>query len=198
MAHPAECHTINVTGTLNVLLAAHRHGIKRVVYASSAVPCMATHNQPAKQEGSIGKSLSPYGTSKHINEIYGQMMHSCFRECRQLVCATSMYLDPARILRGPMHRGHCPVDCCHAKWAGRFSSTEKEKRRATTATWVTSSRQNLLAATTDNPAAFGSKFNVGLGNPTSIKELFEMLQRLVKAECGIDVPPAIRRGLCLG
>ena len=77
MEKPDECHAINVTGTLNVFLAAQKAGVKQVAYASSS----AVYGDDAletKHEESIGKCLSPYAASKRMNEIYAQTLHTSF------------------------------------------------------------------------------------------------------------------------
>ena len=77
MDKPADCNDINVTGTLNVMIAAHGAGIRRFVYASSSA-VYGDDELPAKREDSIGKPLSPYAASKYINEVYASTMLTCY------------------------------------------------------------------------------------------------------------------------
>jgi UDP-glucose 4-epimerase len=66
---PRECHEINATGTLNVLLAAKQAGVRRVVMASTAA---AYGNNPAlpKRETMRPEPESPYGLTKVTGEYY--------------------------------------------------------------------------------------------------------------------------------
>jgi UDP-glucose 4-epimerase len=71
VADPVTSNEINVTGTLNVLIAAREAGVKRVGYAASS---SAYGDQPgdAKIESMQPRPLSPYGVSKLAGEYYCQ------------------------------------------------------------------------------------------------------------------------------
>jgi len=71
MENPLECHRSNVTGFLNVLMAARAAKAKRFVYASSSAVYGDDPVLP-KVEDRIGKPLSPYAASKSMNEIYAE------------------------------------------------------------------------------------------------------------------------------
>ena len=66
---PRECHEVNATGTLNVLLAAREAGVKRVVMAATAA---AYGNNPElpKRESMRPEPESPYGLTKVTGEYY--------------------------------------------------------------------------------------------------------------------------------
>ena len=67
---PFECHDSNVLGTLNVLAAARKHGVKRLVYSGSST---FYGNHPGVQnEKDAGDFLNYYGLTKHIGELYVQ------------------------------------------------------------------------------------------------------------------------------
>ena len=61
----------NVSGTLNMLEAAHRRKVKKFIYASSSSVYGDTHTFPQK-EGSEGNPLSPYAVSKCANEDWAR------------------------------------------------------------------------------------------------------------------------------
>src|SRR5882724_4800206 len=69
MADPANTHSSNVDGFVNVLLAARTAGARRVVYASSS-SVYGDDTADLKVERQLGRPLSPYATSKLVNEIY--------------------------------------------------------------------------------------------------------------------------------
>jgi UDP-glucose 4-epimerase len=69
IADPATTHDVNVTGTLNVLIAARDCGVKRVVYASSSSVYGDSETLP-KHEGMTPNPLSPYAVSKLAGEHY--------------------------------------------------------------------------------------------------------------------------------
>jgi UDP-glucose 4-epimerase len=66
---PLTTHEVNITGTLNVLLAAREAGVRRVVYASSSSVYGETQELP-KHEGIAPQPLSPYALSKLAGEHY--------------------------------------------------------------------------------------------------------------------------------
>jgi UDP-N-acetylglucosamine 4-epimerase len=69
MKDPLSTHSTNASGFVNVLLAAHAAGIRRVVYASSSSVYGDEEAQP-KTEVRIGRPLSPYAATKLIDEVY--------------------------------------------------------------------------------------------------------------------------------
>lgn len=69
VADPLTTHDTNITGTLNVLLAARDAGVRRVVYASSSSVYGETPTLP-KHEEITPQPLSPYALSKLAGEHY--------------------------------------------------------------------------------------------------------------------------------
>jgi nucleoside-diphosphate-sugar epimerase len=74
---PLLTNAINVTGTLNLLLAARDAGVRSFVLASSSAVYGDDPGMP-KQEGREGRPLSPYGISKLVGEKYGEVFHDLF------------------------------------------------------------------------------------------------------------------------
>jgi UDP-glucose 4-epimerase len=69
---PLTTHEYNVTGTLNVLIAARDAGVKRVVYAASSSAYGDVEGE-YKVESMPPRPLSPYGISKLTGEYYCQV-----------------------------------------------------------------------------------------------------------------------------
>ena len=68
---PITTNDVNVSGFLNMLVAARNAGVKRFVYASSSSVYGDSKILP-KVENQIGKPLSPYAISKFANELYAE------------------------------------------------------------------------------------------------------------------------------
>ena len=67
--HPEETHDVNVTGTLNVLIASKEEGVRRVIFSASSSAYGDQKTLPLKESmTSIPKS--PYGLHKYIGEQY--------------------------------------------------------------------------------------------------------------------------------
>lgn len=77
VAEPVLAHEINVTGTLNLLLAAGKSGVKSFVFASSSAVYGDDQIFP-KKEGSEGKPLSPYAAQKFASEKYCQVFSALY------------------------------------------------------------------------------------------------------------------------
>ena len=74
---PLTTHEVNMTGTLNVFLAARDAGVKRVVYASSSSVYGETPVLP-KREDMIPQPLSPYALSKLVGEQYSSVFKQIY------------------------------------------------------------------------------------------------------------------------
>lgn len=69
---PITSNDVNVSGFLNMLVAARDNGIKRFVYAASSSTYGDSKALP-KVEEVIGKPLSPYAITKYVNELYADV-----------------------------------------------------------------------------------------------------------------------------
>jgi len=74
---PLDSHAANVTGFLNVLIAARDAGVRRFVYASSS---SVYGDQPElpQVEDRIGRPLSPYAATTRFNEVYAEVFGHCY------------------------------------------------------------------------------------------------------------------------
>ncbi|HWO43614.1 MAG TPA: NAD-dependent epimerase/dehydratase family protein, partial [Candidatus Eisenbacteria bacterium] len=66
---PFGTHATNLVGTLNLLEAARRNGVRRIVYASSAAVYGDTIELPVREEAAP-RPLSPYAADKLAGEHY--------------------------------------------------------------------------------------------------------------------------------
>jgi len=69
---PIETNSINVDGTLNVLVAARDAKVRRLVFAASSSAYGETVTQP-KVETMPAEPISPYGVTKLVGELYAQV-----------------------------------------------------------------------------------------------------------------------------
>ena len=72
IADPIITNAANVTGFLNMLVAARDAGVQRFVYAASS-STYGDHPGLPKLEDTIGKPLSPYAVTKYVNELYADV-----------------------------------------------------------------------------------------------------------------------------
>jgi UDP-N-acetylglucosamine 4-epimerase len=69
---PLTTNATNVTGFLNMLVAARDARVKRFVYAASS-STYGDHPDLPKVEDRIGNPLSPYAVTKYVNELYANV-----------------------------------------------------------------------------------------------------------------------------
>ena len=74
---PGTTNEINISGFLNMLLAAKEEGVKRFVYAASSSTYGDSKELP-KIEENIGMPLSPYAVTKYVNELYAHVFGSLY------------------------------------------------------------------------------------------------------------------------
>jgi UDP-N-acetylglucosamine 4-epimerase len=74
---PITSNDVNVSGFLNMLVAARDRGVKRFVYAASSSTYGDSEALP-KVEDKIGKPLSPYAITKYVNELYADVFKKTY------------------------------------------------------------------------------------------------------------------------
>jgi UDP-N-acetylglucosamine 4-epimerase len=85
---PITTNEINISGFLNMLVAARDEGVKRFVYAASSSTYGDSKELP-KVEERIGKPLSPYAITKYVNELYAGV----FAKTYQMECVGLRYFN---------------------------------------------------------------------------------------------------------
>jgi UDP-glucose 4-epimerase len=77
MEKPQECFDVNVTGTSILFAAARKAGVQRAVIASSAAVYGDSDAYPLSEESPL-RQLSPYATSKRVDEMYAELFTQQF------------------------------------------------------------------------------------------------------------------------
>jgi len=178
MSDPLGAHRSNVTGFLNILVAARDAGVKRFVYASSSAVYGSEPGLPAV-EGKEGKPLSPYAATKAINEVYAQ----AFAQAYGFPSIGLRYFN----VFGPRQDPEGAYAAVIPQWISALLRRQPVHINGDGETsrdfcFVTNVVQaNLLAATTTNGEAVNEVYNVALGERTSLNELFRLLQQTLRA-----------------
>jgi len=170
---PLATHAANVTGFVNMLLAARDAGVARFVYASSSA-VYGDHPVLPKLEARIGNAVSPYGLSKRVNELYAAVFAACYG-------FASVGLRYFNVF-GPRQDPESVYAAVIPAWIGALLRNQTayvngDGRAARDFCYVDNVVQaNLLAATAEDPEALDQVYNVALGEQTSLNELFEMIR----------------------
>lgn len=69
---PVSSNEVNISGFVNMLVAARDAGVHRFVYAASSSTYGDSESLP-KTEEKIGRPLSPYAVTKYVNELYADV-----------------------------------------------------------------------------------------------------------------------------
>ncbi len=189
---PLACHATNVTGTLNLLVAARDAGIRSFAYASSCAVYGDETTMPMREDR-IGRALSPYGASKLMDEAYAGLfaMHFAMRAVglryfnvfgpRQNPKGGYAAVIPAWIV-SQVNGEECVVngdggqtrDFCHV---------------------ANIVQANILAATTENANCAGRAYNIGLGGSTDLNALHRMISEKLASLDATFQPRPPRHGL---
>ncbi|MGV6845148.1 MAG: SDR family oxidoreductase [Lutibacter sp.] len=74
---PITTNNVNITGFLNMIMAAKESGVKRFIYAASSSTYGDSKSLP-KIESKIGNPLSPYAVTKYVNELYANVVSKLY------------------------------------------------------------------------------------------------------------------------
>ena len=77
ITNPITTNDVNVSGFLNMLVAARDAEVKRFVYAASSSTYGDSEALP-KVEDKIGNPLSPYAITKYVNELYAEIFFKTY------------------------------------------------------------------------------------------------------------------------
>jgi nucleoside-diphosphate-sugar epimerase len=178
---PLASNRANITGSLNILLAARDAGVKRLVYAGSS---SAYGNTPVlpKREDMPANPLSPYALQKLVAEQYCQM----FTRLYGLETVTIRYFN----VFGPRQDPGSPYSgvislFATAALAGRQPTIYGDGEQTRDFTYVANVVDGVIRACGAKGAA-GEVINVATGGRVSLKELWRTMAEIA----GSDVEPA--------
>lgn len=170
---PIKANQINVSGSLNMLVAAHEAQVKRFVYATSSAVYGDDLTLP-KVEAVVGQPLSPYSVTKYVNEVYANL----FTRLYGLECIGLRYFN----VFGPRQDPNGPYSAVIPKWFSAF--LKKQLVYINGDGLITRdfcyvddvAQANILAASVQSKEVVGEVYNVGYGQSTSLNELFELIR----------------------
>lgn len=167
----------NVTGFLNMLVAAHAAGVSRFIYAGSSATYGDDSSLP-KVESRIGRPLSPYAVTKYVNELYAEI----FARCYGFESIGLRYFN----VFGPRQDPNGAYAAVIPKWISSMVRDEPVYINGDGETtrdfcYIDNVVQaNLLAAAVDDPAAVNEVYNIALSERTTLNELFTTLRSLLE------------------
>ncbi len=171
---PLTTHSVNVGGTLNLLLSAKEAGVVRFIYASSSSVYGDTPTLPKKEE-MPANPLSPYALHKYIGEQYCQL----FAKLYGLETVSLRYFnifgpkqDPTSIYSAVIPR------FINALLDGRSPVIYGDGEQSRDFTYIDNVVQaNLLAM--EMEGLHGEVINIACGERTSLNQLLNILKNIL-------------------
>lgn len=175
---PIATNDTNVTGFLNMLVAARDARVKSFTYAASS-STYGDHPDLPKVEAKIGRPLSPYAVTKLVNEVYADVFARCYG-------FNSIGLRYFNVF-GPRQNPNGAYAAVIPKWIASMIKGEDvfingDGETSRDFSFVNNIIQaNILAARVKKEESKNQVYNVAVGQRTTLNELFECIQSQLKA-----------------
>ncbi|OGN04945.1 MAG: hypothetical protein A2746_01150 [Candidatus Yanofskybacteria bacterium RIFCSPHIGHO2_01_FULL_44_22] len=169
--NPEETHDVNVSGTLNVLLAAKDGGVKRVIYSASSSAYGDQKRMPLL-ENMPAAPKSPYGLQKYIGELYCRL----FSEVYGLPTVSLRYFN----VYGPRFNPEGPYALVIGKFIlqrklGQPLTITGDGKQTRDFTHVSDVVLANLLAMESKKVGHGEVMNIGAGSNTTINKLAKLI-----------------------
>lgn len=173
---PITSNEVNVSGFLNMLVAARDAGVQRMIYAASS-STYGDHEALPKIEERIGKPLSPYAITKYVNELYADV----FKRTYDFDTIGLRYFNVFGRKQNPegayaavipkfvmqLMKHESPVINGGGEYSRDFTYIDNVVQ------------MNLLALTTENSAALNQVYNTAYGDRTTLNDLVHHLKEIL-------------------
>lgn len=170
---PITSNEVNVSGFLNMLVAARDAQVKRFIYAASSSTYGDSESLP-KVEDIIGKPLSPYAITKYVNELYADIFHKAYG----LETIGLRYFNVFGRKQDPNGAYAAVIP----KFVMQFMKHENpiingDGNYSRDFTYIDNIIQiNECAMLTQNPLAVNTVFNAAFGDRTTLNDLVQYLK----------------------
>lgn len=181
IADPITTNSANITGFLNMLVAARDAQVKRFVYAASS-STYGDHPALPKVEEQIGKPLSPYAVTKYVNELYADV----FARTYGMQSIGLRYFNVFGRRQDPDGAYAAVIP----KWIASMIKGESvyingDGETSRDFCYIENVVQaNLLAATTQNADAINQVYNVAVNARTTLNQLFKLIKSKLALKYG--------------
>ncbi len=175
---PITTNEVNVSGFLNMLVAARDAKVKRFVYAASSSTYGDSEALP-KVEDVIGRPLSPYAITKYVDELYADI----FSRTYDLPCIGLRYFNVFGRRQDPKGAYAAVIP----KFTMQLMAHESPVINGAgdysrDFTYIDNIIQmNELAMCTNNPAAINTVYNAAVGDRTTLNQLVDYLKEFLAA-----------------
>lgn len=193
LADPITTNSANITGFLNMLVAAKDanggKGVASFTYAASS-STYGDHPALPKVEENIGKPLSPYAVTKYVNELYADV----FAKCYGFNTIGLRYFN----VFGKRQNPNGAYAAVIPKWVSSLLKGETvyingDGETSRDFSYIENAIQANLLAATSKPEARNHVYNMAVGDRTTLKQLFGLIRdNLVPYGVASTVQPEYR------
>ncbi|QHN65848.1 SDR family oxidoreductase [Bergeyella cardium] len=175
---PVTSNDVNVSGFLNMLVAARDAAVKRLVYAASSSTYGDSQSLP-KVEDVIGKPLSPYAITKYVNELYADV----FKRTYNFDTVGLRYFNVFGRRQDPNGAYAAVIPKFVIQLMNHQSPTiNGDGTYSRDFTYIDNVVQmNLLALISEDEGAINQVYNTAVGDRTTIKQMAELLKEYLSA-----------------
>ncbi len=173
---PVTTNEVNISGFLNMLVAARDAGVKRFMFAASSSTYGDSKELP-KREEVIGRPLSPYAVTKYVNELYADV----FAKTYGMEYIGLRYFNVFGRRQDPFG-AYAAVIPLFVKKLMKYESPviNGDGEYSRDFTYIDNVVQmNLLAMTTENPQAVNQVYNTAFGERTTLNQLVGYLKEFL-------------------
>jgi UDP-glucose 4-epimerase len=184
--NPVQYNAVNITGTLNVLEAARRAGVRRVVYSASSAAYGDTPVLP-KVETMLPMPKSPYAVTKLVGEYYCRV----YAEVYGVSTCCLRYFNVFGPRQNPKSQYAAVIPAFLAALReGRVPTIYGDGEQTRDFCFVDNVvRANMMAAACASPLA-GEPLNIACGERTSLNAMLEQMQGLLGTHVAARYEPA--------
>ncbi|MFV0398361.1 MAG: SDR family oxidoreductase [Bacteroidales bacterium] len=174
--NPITTNEVNISGFLNMLVAARDAGVKRFIYAASSSTYGDSKSLP-KVEDVIGKPLSPYAITKYVNELYADV----FARTYGLECIGLRYFNVFGRRQDPNGAYAAVIPLFVKKLINHESPLiNGDGEYSRDFTYIDNViHMNRLAMSTENPEAVNQVYNTAYGERTTLNQLVNYLKEFL-------------------
>ena len=175
---PITSNDVNVSGFLNMLVAARDNGVQRFVFAASSSTYGDSESMP-KVEDVIGKPLSPYAITKYVNELYADIFSKTygletiglryFNVFGRKQDPNGAYAAVIPKFVSQLMKGESPVINGDGNYSRDFTYIDNVIQA------------NLLSLVTTNEKAINTVYNVAYGDRNTLNDLMGYLKEYLSA-----------------
>ena len=190
LADPLATNETNISGFLNMLVAARDAEVLSFTYAASS-STYGDHPALPKVEDAIGKPLSPYAVTKYVNELYAEV----FARSYGFKSVGLRYFNVFGRRQDPDGAYAAVIP----KWTAAMIANDDvyingDGETSRDFCYIDNTVQaNILAATTTNNEAKNQVYNVAVGDRTTLNKLFNSIKSaLAENNVKYDKEPVYR------